>query len=156
MDSMTTNHSFYAIQSYRPRDNCMKLFELHTRLNIYSHFSTQQFTGSWNSLPDEVVTAKFVTQHEKIGLMCTKYTPSDYSIYLRFCVSYISSVNCIKIPIVCCTSCKSINNEVCLGTKLWNLEKVVKFYVHISPIFSCWVTLMILDLLILNWTSSGD
>ena len=27
----------------------------------------------------------FVTRHEKIGLMCTKYTALHYSTYLAFC-----------------------------------------------------------------------
>ena len=35
----------------------MKLFKSHTRSNIYSNFFTQQVIGSWNTLPDEVVTA---------------------------------------------------------------------------------------------------
>ena len=43
-----------------------------------------------------------VTQHEKIGLMRTKYTPSHYSTYLIFWVTYASSVNCIKLLIIVC------------------------------------------------------
>ena len=80
-----------------------------------------------------------VTRHEKIGLMCTKYTSSNY---FTFCVSYRSSVNCIKFSLVCSTSFESFINKLNLGVKLCNLkvQKVVKFDVHISPIFSCWVT----------------
>ena len=39
---------------------------------------------------------RYVTRHEKIGLMCTKYTPLHYYIYLTFCTSYIKSATCIK------------------------------------------------------------
>ena len=50
---------------------------------------------------------EFVTQHEKIVLMCTKYTPLQYSMYLILCVRYTSSVNCIKISMVYYRTCKS-------------------------------------------------
>ena len=42
--------------------------------------------------------ASYDTQHEKIGLMCTKYSPLHYSTYLTFSIRYTSSVNYIKIP----------------------------------------------------------
>ena len=38
----------------------MKLFKSHSRLNICSNFFTQHVIGSWNSLPDESVTANSV------------------------------------------------------------------------------------------------
>ena len=38
----------------------MKLFKSHSRLNIRSNFFTQCVIGSWNSLPDEIVTANSV------------------------------------------------------------------------------------------------
>ena len=38
----------------------MKLFKSYSRLNIRSNFSTQRVIGSWNSLPDEIVTANSV------------------------------------------------------------------------------------------------
>ena len=84
----------------------------------------------------------YVTQHEKIGLMCTKYTPSHYFNYLTSCIRYTSSVNAIELPIHCCTSSTIFVDKLCLGTKLRNfkVQKVVKFYAHISPIFSCRVT----------------
>ena len=66
----------------------------------------------------EIFPLQYVTQHEKIGLMCTKYSPSHYSTYLRFFVRYTSSVNCIIFAMDCCTSCKSFINKVCLDTKL--------------------------------------
>ena len=34
-----------------------------------------------------------VTRHQKIGLVCTKYIASHYSMYLILCVSYTDSVN---------------------------------------------------------------
>ena len=37
-----------------------------------------------------------VTRHEKIGLMCTKYTASHYCTYLTFCECYTNSVNCLE------------------------------------------------------------
>ena len=64
----------------------------------------------------------YVTGHEKIGLMSTKYTPLYYSNYLYFCVSYINSVNCIEFPILCSTSCKHFVDIPCLDTKLWNFK----------------------------------
>ena len=42
----------------------------------------------------------FLTRHEKTGLMYTKYTPSHFSTYFTFCVSYMSSISRIKFPIV--------------------------------------------------------
>ena len=77
--------------------------------------------------------------------MFTKYTPSYYSTYLRFFVNYTRSVNCIKFLIAHFTSCKSFINNVCLGTQSYETsksEKVVKFYVHISPISTCCVTII--------------
>ena len=35
----------------------MKLFKSHTRLNARSNFFTQHIINSWNSLPQEVVSA---------------------------------------------------------------------------------------------------
>ena len=90
----------------------------------------------------------FVTQHEIIGLVCTKYTPSYYSTYVRFFVSTKLYQFCelyYIIFIVCCTRCKSFIDKVCLDTnyELLKSEKVVKFYVHISPIFSCRLTFIV-------------
>ena len=85
-----------------------------------------------------------VTRHEKIGLMYTKYTLSHYSTYLTFPASYTSSVNCIKFPIVCFPILVSkvllLNYVQAQSYETSKFVKVVKLYVHISPIFSCWVT----------------
>ena len=67
-----------------------------------------------------------MTRHEKIGLMCTEYTPSHF-IYLIFCVSstYIVfhwSINCIQFSIVCYTSWKSFIDKVCFGTTSWDFK----------------------------------
>ena len=59
-----------------------------------------------------------VTQHEKIELMCTKYTPSHYSTYLTFSIRYTSYVKCINFPSVCCTSNKKFTDKLCLSIKL--------------------------------------
>ena len=65
---------------------------------------------------------QFVTRHEKIGLMCTKYTALHYSTYLTFCVSYVFSVNCIKFSSGYWIIFKSFMDKLCSGTKLLNLE----------------------------------
>ena len=60
-----------------------------------------------------------IVRHKKyIRLVCIKYIHLHHSTYLSFCVSYMDSVNCIKFPIVCCSSCKSFSDKLCLGTKL--------------------------------------
>ena len=71
--------------------------------------------------------------------MCTKYTASDYSTYLTFCQSYTRSVKCIEQLIVFCTNSKSFIIILCSITTS-KCKNVVKFCVHISPIFSCLVT----------------
>ena len=42
------------------RGHPMKLFKSHSRLNICSNFFILRVIGSWNSLPDEIVTANSV------------------------------------------------------------------------------------------------
>ena len=64
----------------------------------------------------------YVTQHEKIGLMCTKYTPSYYSICLTFCTCYSKSVTCVKQPIVSCMPGKNVSVKLCLIMKLCNFK----------------------------------
>ena len=64
----------------------------------------------------------YVTRHEKIELMCTKYTPLHYSTSLTFCVRYTSSVNFIIFSITCYSTCKSFIDKLFLRTKLWNFE----------------------------------
>ena len=69
-----------------------------------------------------IISGPYVTRHEKIGLVCTKYTPSHNSTYLTFSIRYMRYVNCMKFPIVCCTSNKSFTDKLCLTTKLWNFK----------------------------------
>ena len=70
----------------------------------------------------EKYTYLFVTQHEIIGLTCTKYILSHYSTYLTFSIGYTPSVNCIKFPIVCFTNTKDFIDKLSLETKLWNFK----------------------------------
>ena len=87
-----------------------------------------------------------MTRHEKIGLMCTKYISLHYSTYHTFCTSYMSSVSCIKFPIVCCISDKNFIDKLRMfREKVMKLQssKSGQFYVHISPIFSCRVTYVV-------------
>ena len=67
---------------------------------------------------------KFVTWHEKIGLICTQNIPLQIipHTYLTLCVRYTSSVNCIKYAIVCYTSCESSIDKLCMDRKLWNFK----------------------------------
>ena len=63
----------------------------------------------------------YVTWHQKIGLMCTKYTASHYYYtYLTFCDRYTSSVKCFDHEqlIVCCTNSKHFIVVLCLIMKL--------------------------------------
>ena len=46
----------------------------------------------------------YVTEHEKTGLMYTKYISLYYGTYLLYCLRYCSSVNCIRLPMKCCIS----------------------------------------------------
>ena len=76
-----------------------------------------------------------MTQHEKIELMYTKHASSYYSAYL---VHFIKSVSCMRLPIDCCTSAENSVTVLCLVRQevlYLNTEKVVKFYVYISPTF---------------------
>ena len=72
-----------------------------------SCFSVANILNSNSFLEHVCHTFTNVTQHEKIGLMCTKYTPSHYSVYPTFIVSYVRSVNCNALPKVSCTTIKS-------------------------------------------------
>ena len=65
----------------------------------------------------------YVTQHEKIGLMCTIYTSLNYFTYFTFCVSYRSSVNCIKFSLVCSTSFESFIDKLNFGCKVVQPQK---------------------------------
>ena len=59
--------------------------------------------------------------------------------FILFNLSHLMcSINCIEFPIVCCTFNTSLIGKISLHKKLWNfkVQKVVKFYVHVSPIFS--------------------
>ena len=61
--------------------------------------------------------------------------------YLTYSMRYTSYVNCIDFPIVCCTSNKVLHISYALAQsyEISKSKKVVNFYVHISPIFSCQV-----------------
>ena len=89
--------------------------------------------------------AIFVTRHEKIGLMCTKYTSLGYSLYLTFCIRYTSSVSYIELPIVFCTSNTSFIGKICLYKKLHNfkVQKSAQILCAHKPYFSCQVTFII-------------
>ena len=102
------------------------LFYFNYKIMSISSFSSLAYHQQWY-------------RHEKIGFMC-----KHYSTYLTFVVSCASSVNCIKFFAVCYTSCKSFTNKFKLK-KLLNFKQnpKVKFYVHISSVFSCWVTNLI-------------
>ena len=52
--------------------------------------------GSSNANTIRHALKQYVTRHEKIGLMCTKCTPSYYSTYFNLYTSYTNSVNCVK------------------------------------------------------------
>ena len=74
--------------------------------------------------------------------MCTKYTTLHYSKSLITCISYAGSVNCIKLPMDT-VPVTQVSLASCIHTKRYEIskfKKVVKFYVHISPIFSWRVT----------------
>ena len=83
-----------------------------------------------------------MTQHEKTGLMYTKYTASYYSTYLLDCLRYQSSVNCTSCSMKCCINGSKFIGLLISLTKLFKFEiqKCGQIFVYISPIFSCWVT----------------
>ena len=91
-----------------------------------------------------------VTWHEKTMLMYTKYTSLHYLNYLNFCASFTTFVNCIEFIIAFCTITIRFIDTLSLDKKLLNSKskKVVKFCVHISTVFSCWVTIIIILLLL--------
>ena len=89
-----------------------------------------------------------MTWHEKIGLMYTNYTTSHYYTYLTFCDSYIGFVNntwfaalISKVSWSWMCYVKSQSYETSKS------KKIIKFFVHISPIFSCRVKYIIIILL---------
>ena len=85
-------------------------------------------------------------RHEKTGLIYTKYTHSYYCKYLPYCIRYSQSVSNMRFLI----NYRYINSKkfvrlLCLYKKLFNFElekcgQILYNYVHIRPIFSCWVT----------------
>ena len=76
----------------------------------------------------------------KQGLYTQNTSLHVNSLNFTFSVSHTNSVNCIKLPIACCISCKIFINKLHLATKS---KEVVNFYVHTSPIFSCLVTISV-------------
>ena len=86
-----------------------------------------------------------MTRHEKIGLTCTKiHTITLFHIF-QFYVRYTSSANFIKFSIVCYSTCKSFidNYFWAQSYDVSKSKKVIKFYVYISPIFSCQFTYIV-------------
>ena len=59
-----------------------------------------------------------VIRHKKTKLMCTKHAPLHYLTYFANCTRYTSFVNCIRFPIVNCTSSINIICKLCLDEKL--------------------------------------
>ena len=75
--------------------------------------------------------------------MYTKYTYSCYRMYLIYCIRFTKSVSCMRFHIEHC-----INGENCVSLtmfiqKFMKCKNVVKFYMYISPIFSCESQLLI-------------
>ena len=63
-----------------------------------------------------------MTQHEKTGLMYTKYTSSYYGIYLLNYLRYYNSVNCIRLPMKCCINGGNSIRLLALSMKLLKFE----------------------------------
>ena len=81
----------------------------------------------------------YVIRYEKTGLMYTKYTHSYKTEYLHYCTSYLQSASCIRF---CRNDCINLL-KYHVSTKSYlilTFRNVVKFYVHIRPIFSYQVT----------------
>ena len=81
-----------------------------------------------------------VTQHEKTSL-CTQNTVtySYYSTCLLYCLRSTESVMSIRFPMQICINSVNFIILLQLLIKLFKfvIQKAVKFYVYISPIFSC-------------------
>ena len=75
--------------------DCIEFLQIGSNI----HFKDKAFHCGlqllYNVLSKIITVTSYVTRHEKIGLMCTKYTPSYYFIYLTLCTSYIRSVTCM-------------------------------------------------------------
>ena len=63
-----------------------------------------------------------MTEHEKTGLMYTKYVSLYYGTYLLYCLTYLSSVNCIRFPMKCCINGGNVIRLLFLSTKLLKFE----------------------------------
>ena len=79
-----------------------------------------------------------VTRHEKTRLMYTKYIHPYYFTYLLFYTRYSQPVSCMRFLINGCINDVNFVRLLCLHKKLFNfkIQNVVKFCVHIRPIFS--------------------
>ena len=66
--------------------------------------------------------AQNVTEHEKTGLMYTKYTSPYYETYLLYCSRYLSSVNCIRLPMKCRINSGNFIRLLLLSAKLLKFE----------------------------------
>jgi len=82
----------------------------------------------------------FVTWHEKTGNMSTKYTFSYFGTYLLYIldVSY-SSVKCIRFPMKCYINVEEYYWIIIFIDEVSLSKNAVKFWMHISPVFSCQV-----------------
>ena len=67
-----------------------------------------------------------------------KHTHSHYAAYLSFFVSYTNSVNYIRFLNFSCTSSKSFIDKALFTQYVVKIHslKVIKFCVHISPLYS--------------------
>ena len=60
----------------------------------------------------------YVTEHENTGLMCTKYTCSNFAIYLLLCICYDKFVSCTKFVMLFCLTDENYSQIECLEEKL--------------------------------------
>ena len=63
-----------------------------------------------------------MTEHEKTGLMYTKYISLYYGTYLLYCLRYYSSVNCIRFPMKFCINGGNVIRILSLSAKLLKFE----------------------------------
>ena len=91
---------------------------------MYSIVSLDCYTLTW---------FLYVTWHKKTRLMYTKYT-FCIMLHISFtALKYQSSVNCIRLPMNLCINGENFIRLLFLSPKLFQC-------VHISTIFSFWVT----------------
>ena len=62
----------------------------------------------------------YVIQHEKIGLMYTKYTRSYETEYLHYCITFLQSASCIRFCRNDCISGYKFVKIPCFHKKIFN------------------------------------